>query len=353
MRYRRGMVRIGDVLGGARNTVARSIFTLPRPVLRRLAGPPVVVDGKTLDVEMQLLLRLQRLEGPPAESLPLAQARRQVVASSRLVGGRHPIGAVTERSIEGPVGPIGLRFYTPRGLTGASPALMYVHGGGFMHGGLDSHDSVCRQLAEQAQVRVVAVDYRLAPEAPFPAAFEDVLAAWTWVNAHAAGIGIDPDRIAIGGDSAGGNLSAVIALHAVRSKTVAPAFQLLIYPVTAFGQPTKSRDTYAEGFYLTRTYIELADELYLVGDEDLTDPRLSPLLNDPTGVAPAHLVTAGFDPLLDEGEAYADRLREAGVPVEYHCEEGLIHAFANMGGVGSAAPSAIRRISSALERGLS
>jgi acetyl esterase len=133
----------------------------------------------------------------------------------------------------------------------------------------------------------------------------------------------------------------------------APVFQLLIYPVTQFGQPTKSRDTYAEGFYLTRVGMDLADECYLVGDEDLTDPRLSPLLNDPSGVAPAFVVTAGFDPLHDEGEAYADRLREAGVPVEYHCEDELIHAFANMGGLGRSAPAAIDRIATALQRGLS
>jgi acetyl esterase/lipase len=347
------MASIGDVVVGSRNATVRGLFRLPRPVLRRLAGPPVVIDGKTLDVEMQLMLRFQRLEGPPPESLPVSRARRQIVASARLVGGKQPIGAVTERSIGGPDGPIGLRFYTPRGLTGDSAALVYIHGGSFMHGDLDSHDAVCRILAEQARVRVIAVDYRLAPEAPFPAAVEDVWAAWTWVNDHAAGLGIDPTHIAVGGDSAGGNLAAGVAQRAVRDGTAAPAFQLLIYPVTQFGQPTKSRDTYAEGFYLTRVGMDLADECYLVGDEDLSDPRLSPLLNDPSGVAPAFVVTAGFDPLHDEGEAYADRLREAGVPVEYRCEEGLIHAFANLGGLGRSAPAAIGRIADALQRGLS
>ncbi len=346
------MVRIEDTLGNVRNAAARGVFSLPRPVLRRLVGPPVVVDGKTLDVEMQLLLRLQRLDGSPVETLPVSKARRRVVAAARVVGGRPPVGAVTERSIDGPGGPIALRFYTPRGITGQAPGLVYLHGGSFMHGDLDSHDAVCRRLAEQAQVRVVSVDYRLAPEAPFPAAVEDAWAAWTWVTAHAAGIGIDPERIAVGGDSAGGNLSAVVAQQAVREGGPAPAFQLLIYPATQFGQPTKSRELYAEGFYLTRAGMDLADETYLVGDEDLSDPRLSPLLNDPTGVAPAHVVTAGFDPLRDEGEAYADRLREAGVPVEYHCEEGLLHAFVNMSGIGRSAPAALRRISAALQRGL-
>ena len=353
VRYGHAMTGIGGVLGGVRNASARSIFKLPRPVLRRLAGAPVVIDGKTLDVEMQLMLRVMRLEGPQVETLPIARARKQIVSSARLAGGNHPIGAVTERTIDGPGGPVGLRFYTPRGLVSGSPALVFVHGGSFMHGDLDSHDPLCRLLAEKAQVRVIAVDYRRAPESPFPAAPDDVWAAWTWVNAHAAGIGIDPTRIAVGGDSAGGNLSAGVALRAVRDGGPAPAFQLLIYPVTQFGQPTKSRETFAEGFYLTRAGMDLSDESYLVGNEDLSDPRLSPLLNDPTGVAPAHVVTAGFDPLHDEGEAYAERLREAGVPVDYHCEDGLVHAFANMAGLGRSAPAAISRIAAALQRGLS
>lgn len=347
------MSRIKGAVASARAVLGRSIFRLPRPVLRRLAGAPLVIDGKTLDVEMQLILRLKRLEGPPVESLPMPKARRNFVGSARLVGGSNPIGAVTDRAIDGPGGPIGLRFYTPRGISGTSPAIMYIHGGSFMHGDLDSHDSVCRVLAEKAQVRVIAVDYRLAPEAPFPAAVDDVWAAWTWVNSHAASIGIDPTRIAVGGDSAGGNLSAGVAQRAVREGATPPAFQLLIYPTTQFGQPTKSRDTFAEGFYLSRAGMDLADEYYLHGVEDLTDPRLSPLLNDPTGVAPAYVVTAGFDPLLDEGEAYADRMREAGVPVEYRCEEGLIHAFANMTGMSRSAAAAVDRIADALQRGLS
>ena len=336
----------------ARRLAAQAIFSLPSPVLRRLAGPPVTIDGKTLNVQTQLLLRLQSLEGPPHESQPMAQARRQVVASSRLLGGNQPIGAVTDRFIDGPGGTIGLRFYTPGGMTGTAPALVYFHGGSFMHGDLDSHDAICRMLAEDAHVRVIAVDYRRAPEDPFPAAVDDAWAAWIWVNENAVGLGLDPTRIAVGGDSAGGNLAAGVALRAVRDGEAAPAFQLLIYPVTVFGQPTKSRDTFAEGFFLTREGIDLSDRSYLVGDVDLSDPRISPLLNDPTGVAPAYVVTAGFDPLLDEGEAYAELMREAGVEVEYRCEEDLIHAFVNMAGALGSARSAVRRISAALQRGL-
>ncbi|MDX6277872.1 MAG: acetyl esterase [Nocardioidaceae bacterium] len=342
-----------QLIDTARGATARSLMKLPRPVIRRLAGSPIVVNGRTLDPEMQLLLRLERLEGPGAETLPISKGRLQVLSSARVSGGNQPIGAVTDRTINGPGGPLTLRFYTPHGLTGPAPALVFFHGGGWIYGNLDSHDALCRFLAEEAQVRVIAVDYRLAPEAQFPAAFDDCWAAWEWVTTHAHGIGIDPARIAVGGDSAGGNLAAVVAQHAVHDEVIAPAFQLLLYPTTDFLSVSDSRTTYADGFYLTKAFMDLAEESYLVGNEDRADKRLSPLHQDPTGVAPAYLVTAGFDPLLDEGKAYADKMLAAGVPVEYVCEDGLIHAFANMVGLGSSAPRAVRRAAAALQRGLS
>lgn len=347
------MSLLAQLAGTARGVTARSLLQLPRPVLRRLAGSTVVIDGRTLDPEMQLLLRIQKIEGPATETLPMRKGRAKVVADAKVVGGNLPIGAVTDRTIDGPGGPLTLRFYTPRGLTGDAPALVFFHGGAWIYGDLDSHDATCRFLAEEAQVRVVAVDYRLAPEAPFPAAFEDVSAAWQWITEHAKGIGIDPTRIAVGGDSAGGCMAALVAQHAVRGSGIQPAFQLLLYPVTDFLEVTPSRKAYAEGFYLTEAYLALGEESYLLGDEDRADARLSPLRHDVAGVAPAYVVTAGFDVLLDEGEAYADKLKAAGVPVEYVCEEGLIHTFANMVGVGTAAPRAMRRAANALQRGLS
>lgn len=337
----------------AKGTVMRALLKLPSPVIRRLAGKPVAIDGKTLHPEMQLILKLDKLEGPAVESVAISRGRRQVLEGARLAGGSPPIGAVTDRTIDGPGGNLHLRFYTPRGMRGSAPALFFIHGGGWIYGDLDSHDATCRFLAEEAQVRVIAVDYRLAPEAQFPAAFEDTWAAWQWIVGHAQGIGVDVDRLAIGGDSAGGNLAAIIAQQAVRDKFHAPAFQLLIYPVTDFVTDRPSRQTFAEGFYLTKTFIDLANENYLLGDEDLADPHLSPIRNAVKGVAPAYVVTAGFDPLLDEGRDYADKLRDAGVPVEYVCEEGLIHGFANMVSLGSVAPKAMRRAAAALTRGLS
>ncbi|AXT86079.1 alpha/beta hydrolase [Aeromicrobium sp. A1-2] len=343
---------LNQFVGAARGTAARSILALPRPLIKRLAGSPVVVGGKTLDPEMQLLLRLMKLEGPAVETMAIRKGRASIVAGARMVGGKMPIGAVTDRTIDGPGGPLALRFYTPRGLTGESPALVFFHGGGWIYGDLESHDAVCRFLAEEAQVRVIAVDYRLAPEAPFPAGFDDSWAAWTWITQHAKGIGVDPARIAVGGDSAGGNLATIVAQHAI-GDAIEPAFQLLIYPATDFLGTSDSRATFAEGFYLSKAFMDLAEENYLVGDEDRTEARLSPLHHDVAGIAPAYVVTAGFDPLLDEGKAYADKLRAAGVPVEYVCEEGLIHSFANMVGAGSAAPRAMRRAAAALQRNLS
>ena len=347
------MVSLSSVLGGVRSGAAQVVFSLPGPVLRRLAGKPVVIDGRTLDPEMQLILALQKVEGPAAETLPITKGRRVIASQSALGGGKQPIGAVTDRSIDGPAGSIGLRFYTPRGLHGRSPALLFIHGGGWIYGDLDSHDALCRVLAEEAQVRVVSVDYRLAPEAPFPAAFDDVWAAWTWVVEHAAGLGIDPERIAVGGDSAGGNLAAIIAQEAVRTTTTPPVFQLLIYPATDFVEEAPSRLTYAKGFFLTKQFMDLARENYLVGDEDTADRRLSPLRHDPKGVAPAFVSTAGFDPLLDEGEAYVEAMRAAGVKVEHVREDGLIHGYANMVGLGTSAPKAVRRLAAALQRGVS
>ncbi len=231
-----------------------------------------MIDGKTLDPEMQLLLRLQRIEGPATETLPIRKGRAAVVSSAKVVGGDLPIGAVTDRTIDGPGGPLTLRFYTPRGLTGDAPALVFFHGGAWIYGDLESHDAMCRFLAEEAQVRVIAVDYRLAPEAPFPAAFDDAWAAWKWVAEHAKGIGVDPTRIAVGGDSAGGCFAALVAQHAVADEGIKPAFQLLIYPVTDFLDTSASRKTYAEGFYLTEAYMSLGEESYLLGDEDRADP---------------------------------------------------------------------------------
>lgn len=344
---------MAGVIDSAKRHGLQALLSLPPGVVRRLAGRPVEIEGNTLDAEMQLILALQTLEGRAIEDRPIPEGRRVLVRRSKAVGGHLPIGAVTDLDIEGPAGPLRLRFYTPRGLSTESPALFFVHGGGFVYGDLDSHDAVCRFLAERAGIRVVAVDYRLAPEFPFPAAVDDVEAAYTFVTTNATGLGISPDRIAVGGDSAGANLSAVLAQRAAHEDVaVPPAFQLLIYPAADFAVERASRKTYENGFFLSRRFTEVAENSYIPSGTNRTDPRLSPIYGDLTGLAPAYVVTAGFDPLRDEGDEYAEKLRRAGVAVEHVVESGLIHSFANVVGVGRSGPEAMSRAASALRQAL-
>lgn len=243
-----------------------------------------------------------------------------------------------------------MRVYTPDGYEPQSPLLVYFHGGGFMSGSLDSHDSVCRMLADAAGVRVASVGYRLAPEHPYPAAVDDCLAAYLDVLGRAEEFGADPRRIAVGGDSAGGNLAAVVA-NAMRGSESAPAFQLLIYPVTDLSAERESYELFAKGFFLTRADIRDVTEKYTPDRTDRTDPRVSPLLEaDLAGAPPAFVATAVADPLRDEGKLYAERLAAAGVSVT-HQRFPLIHGFVNMS-ESSAAFAATRTIGLQLRAGL-
>jgi acetyl esterase len=345
------------LLARTRGALLPAVFALPTGVKRRLAGAPVLIDGAVLDTDAQLLLRLRGLSGEPAvEDLPLDHGRRALRADARLVGGSHPVGSVRDLLIPGPAGPIPARHYLPsNGRAAPAPTLVFLHGGGGVYGDLDSHDASCRFLCDQARVRVLSVDYRLAPEHPFPAAVDDAYAAYAWAAANAERIGADADRLAVGGDSFGGNLAAVVALLARDDPRVAdPALQLLVYPAVDFTTRRPSRDTFGAGFYLTDSFIDRITEAYLPDPADRSDPRASPLLaGDLRGLAPAHVVTAGFDPLRDEGRAYADALREAGVEVTYVCEEGLIHSFVNTLAVGRTGRAAMARAAAALRQGLS
>lgn len=341
-----------SVSGRVRRATVAAVGAAPRPVKRAMFGAPRRHGDQVLHPDMQALLTLMRLESPDPASTPISRQRRDLARADRLLGGTQPIGAVTERQIAGPAGPLRLRFYTPRDLVGPSPALVWFHGGGFTLGDLESHDALCRFVAEHAMVRVVAVDYRLAPEHPFPSAVQDCVAAWTWVCENASALAIDADRIAVGGDSAGGNLATVVAQEMVRSGGHEPRFQLLVYPVTDFTTIRQSRRDFGRGYFLTEDLMEEFTDAYLVRDEDRTDPRISPIRGDLHDLPPAHVVTAAFDPLRDEGEAYAEALRKAGVGVSLVREPGLIHGFATMVGFGTAAPAAVRRFAAELQRGL-
>lgn len=326
----------------------RAALALPEPVQRRLVGRPVVRDGQTLATDVQLMLLLQRLTREPgAETLPMAEGREAIRRITRMTGGRQPIGSVRDLAVAGRPA----RLYTPSGAAATGPALLFLHGGGFMHGDLDSHDAGCRFLAERSGVRVLAVDYRLGPEDPFPAAYDDALAAYRWLVEHAADVGADPERLAVGGDSAGGNLAAGVALDAARTG-LPLRFQLLVYPATDALRSTASADLFAEGFYLTRAYMDLANASY-IGDSDPADPRLSPHYAEvPDGLAPAYVVTAGFDPLRDEGEVFARRLAEAGATVELRRFPGQIHGFFNVVGVGRTSRAANALIAARLRAAL-
>ncbi|MCU0258565.1 MAG: alpha/beta hydrolase [Solirubrobacteraceae bacterium] len=343
----------------------RRLLALPRGAMQLLAGEPVELDGQRLETEIQLLLRVMAADPRPAmETLPPDGARESIRhAAGSVAGAPIALARITETTVQGAEGALPARLYVPReALAEPAPLLLYFHGGGWVVGDLDSHDATCRLLARTAGVRVLAVDYRLGPEHRFPAAPDDALAALRHVHAHAGDYGADPARIGVGGDSAGGNLSAATALQAARDGGPAPAFQLLIYPVTDNVAPqraateTTSYRLFADGFFLTAEQMRWYRGHYFgTAEAELaTDERASPLLAaDLSGVAPAHVVTAGFDPLRDEGEAYAARLREAGVPVTLRRHPGLIHGFVNMVGPGRVSREAVIEMGGVLRAGLS
>ena len=240
------------------------------------------------------------------------------------------IGAVSDLRAD----QIPFRLYRPKGVPAATPlpALIFFHGGGWVIGDLETHDVLCRQLTAGAGISVVNVDYRLAPEHRYPASVEDAWAVTRWIETHAAELGIDPSRLAVGGDSAGGNLAAVVALLARDQGGPSLALQVLTYPVTDVAEESASYAQFADGFLLTRDSMRWFIEHYVPERKDRLDWRASPLRAPSlAGVAPALVVTAGFDPLRDEGEAYAKRLRDAGVRVDMICYGGMIHGFAPMG----------------------
>ncbi|HEU4566490.1 MAG TPA: alpha/beta hydrolase [Marmoricola sp.] len=336
--------------------LAHFFLNLPVGVQRLLAGRPVVRDDQTLAPETQMLLRLMRIAGDPGvEKLPLDKARVHLREHAALVGGRQRIGATRDLTVDGAAGPLQARLYVPttRLGPGPRPTMLFLHGGGMMYGDLDSHDATARFVAERSGVQLLAVDYRLAPEHPFPAAVEDCHAAHRWLVEHAGEVHADPERLAVGGDSAGGYLAATTALLAAEAG-LPLAFQLLVYPCTDFVERSHSRELFAEGFYLTREFIDLADQRYFAPDGDRNHPLASLVRRKdfPEGLAPAHVVTAGFDPLRDEGEAYADLLAGHGVDVTQVRYQSMIHGFFNIVGCGHEPPSYVAAIADRLRAAL-
>ncbi|HEY0736374.1 MAG TPA: alpha/beta hydrolase [Herpetosiphonaceae bacterium] len=288
-----------------------------------------------IDPQMQAFLDQQAALGaPPIHKLTPEQVRsssRLQLQQAALYYTPEQVAKIENRTIEVPTGEIPVRIYTPEG-DGPFPLLVFFHGGGWVIGDLDSHDDLCRALTNAVGCVVFAVGYRLAPEHKFPAATEDCYAAAEWVIAHAAELNADPDRVAVGGDSAGGNLAAVVTMMARDRGGPRLSFQLLIYPATDFSTEFPSREENAAGPVLdTETMIWFRDH-YLNGEADMTNPLASPLLaSDFHSLPPALVITAEYDPLRDEGEAYAEQLKAAGVPATVRRYDGLIHGFFSFG----------------------
>ncbi|MEO8972762.1 MAG: alpha/beta hydrolase [Ktedonobacteraceae bacterium] len=281
-----------------------------------------------LNPQVALLIQAEA-NTPEMHTLSAEDARRQVLLSvAALEGEKEPVKSVEDRKIPGSGGSIPVRIYTPDG-EGPLPILMYFHGGGWVLCNLDTHDSICRSLANLVGCIVVSVDYRLAPEHKYPAAVEDCYAATGWIAQNATALGGDSTRIAVGGDSAGGNLAAVVTLIARDENGPSLMFQLLIYPVTDYYVPgTPSYIENQEGYLLTREDMIWYFGQYLSNQDEAQDPHVSPLkAPDLSHLPPAMVITAEFDLLRDEGEAYAQRLQEAGVPVILKRYNGLIHGL--------------------------
>lgn len=336
------------------SAVAAGVITsLPQGVLKFL-GTKTNKDGNTLDGDVVASLKaLHIVEGEDFSDLPPQQGR-EILDNEAYLGAPKglPVGSVTEHQVAG----VRVRHYRPKGAEGVDeqlPTVVYFHGGGWVLGSLDSHDSTCRWLCNRGDVAVLSVDYRLAPEAPFPAGVDDATAVTLAVLSGEVE-GVDPSRVATAGDSAGGNLSAVVNLRLRDESQPQPKLQMMFVPVTDLrSMRTASHIEFAEGLFLTGKHMRWYREHYVPNEADRANPYASPLAaEDLSGLPPAYVAVAGFDPLRDEGEAYARRLAEAGVEVTLRRHEGLVHPFANSTGVWRGARQALDEAVGALRLAL-
>jgi acetyl esterase len=324
-----------DLLTATQHRLARAMDALPAAAARRVAGTSRDVDGMQLDPHLAMILKLGERATPDRHGTPVDEQRAGIRESSRVAAGPPiVVGSVRDLTVDGAAGALPARLYSPSTTTpGLRPLLVFFHGGGWVVGDLDTHDQPCRLLCRYADVHVLSVDYRLAPEFPAPAAAQDAVAAYAWALAHAAALGADPERVAVGGDSAGGNLAAVVAQQARDTGLQPPTVQLLVYPGTDASTRYPSKDLFAEGYFLTKKQMDWYWDTYSAGGSR-TDPWLSPLCApDLAGLAPALVTTAAFDPLRDEGEAYAAALRDAGNTVVLRRAAGLVHGYLSMTGI--------------------
>lgn len=339
----------------AARAAVRLVAVLPRPLTRALAGPLAEIDGQRVHPEVALALRALNAGGPTFETKPLEQGRAELAAEAWIFGSRPACDEVRDIAIPSEDGhEIGARLFRadrdrePEGL------LVYFHGGGFVLGGHESCEAMCRALARRTGLVVVSIDYRLAPEHPYPAAVRDGVEAFRWLRDRLPELGVRTGRIAVAGESAGGNLAAVVSLATALDPEGGPGFQCPIFPVADWARRSRSYELFGEGWFLTAAQMDWYRERYL-RPEQLEDPLASPLyapLEQLARVAPACVVTAGFDPLRDEGRAYAQRLADAGVAVRHLEFRGFIHAFVNATGLGRSVTRRIDRIGDVILEGM-
>jgi len=319
-------------------------------------GREVAIDGNTLDPTLQLALAGMRAFG--MNGLVIGRdvdvSRTQMREMTRGFGGPLIHVGVSDVTIPGPAGPIPARHYYPPA-SGPAPLVVFYHGGGWVLGDLDTHDPLCRLTCRDAQVHLLSIDYRLAPEHPAPAAVDDAYAAFRWACEHAEELGAIAGKVAVGGDSAGGNLAAIVSQIARDEGGQAPVLQWLLYPRTDFTAKTRSLTLFADGFLLTKADIDWFSEQYLgASAADPADPRISPLLAESlSGLPPALIATAGFDPLRDEGDSYAAALTAAGTHVDLRSMGSLTHGFASLFPLGGGSALATAELISALRAHLS
>lgn len=335
---------------------ARLLLGLPPSLLQRLAGSRAraVLDGRTLDAQLAVALALrERFGPPPLERGDPASARRIMArAFAPFEAPLRPMAAVRELTME-PAGAepgahqgrIPARLYRPRRAQPRGPAVIYYHGGGGVVSTAAEYDRVCRVIADDTGYTVISVDYRLAPEHPFPAGVEDALAAYRWVREHAVHLDVDPGRLAVAGDSMGGSFAAVVCQQARDAGLPLPALQILLYPGLDCTLSGASHRTFELGYLLTGPLIRWFRSHYCAEEDHWWDVRASPLFAvHLAGLPPALIITAGFDPLRDDGHLYAERLQRAGVEVRYRCEPGLIHGYVTLTGVITEARRAVARM---------
>lgn len=328
-----------------RRPMLRAVLSLPIPILRALSGGGVVYrNGRTLDPRLQFIAEAAR-RYPPLSALPPAEARRLAAEELELVKATRPAGvAVEDRVAPGPGGQRKVRLYRPRNQDPAVPLLVFAHQGGGVLGDLETDDAFCALLAADCRCPVLSVDYRLAPEDRFPAGFEDMLAAYRWARDNAAHIGAPAGRAMIGGASMGGGFAAAVCHRLKRDGDPQPELQLLVYPaVDLAAEPPSAAQ--GDAPFLAGDIMAWFLAQYVGADLSPADPALSPLREpDMTGLAPALVAVAGFDPLLDQGQVYARRLMDAGVPVTFRCYDSLCHGFTAFAGAVPAAQAACEQL---------